>query len=63
MRLTKAVIAFLTVAAVPAGLPAQETLEIPPEIMEAIQTDVATIHLKKHHHQRALYDRDSGISY
>ena len=34
-----------TFAAAPLAASAQDTLEIPPELMEAIQTDVATIHM------------------
>lgn len=46
MKSMKALGLILAMAAVPASLVAQETLEIPPEIMEAIQMDVATIHME-----------------
>ena len=45
MKLAKALAVLLATAAGPAALSAQETLTIPPEIMEAIQSDVATIHM------------------
>jgi hypothetical protein len=44
MKLIKTFAVLLATVVGPAGLSAQETLEIPPEIMEAIQSDVATIH-------------------
>jgi hypothetical protein len=45
MKGMKAWTVFLALVAGPATVAAQETLEIPPEIMEAIQSDVATIHM------------------
>ena len=45
MKGIKAFAALLVMATIPASLSGQETLVIPPEIMEAIQSDVATIHM------------------
>ena len=45
MKLAKALAVLLATVAGPAALSAQEVLTIPPEIMEAIQSDVATIHM------------------
>jgi hypothetical protein len=45
MKGLKAWTVCLALVAGPATVAAQETLEIPPEIMEAIQSDVATIHM------------------
>jgi hypothetical protein len=45
MKGVKAFAALLVMATIPASLSGQETLVIPPEIMEAIQSDVATIHM------------------
>jgi hypothetical protein len=45
MRGVKTFAVLLAMAVVPATVSAQEALEIPPEIMEAIQSDVATIHM------------------
>jgi len=44
MKFIQACCVLLATALGSASLSAQETLEIPPEIMDAIQTDVATIH-------------------
>jgi len=45
MKLAKALPVLVAMVAGPATLSAQETLTIPPEIMDAIQSDVATIHM------------------
>jgi hypothetical protein len=44
MKGIKTIAILLAMAAIPVSASAQETLEIPAELMEAIQTDVAIIH-------------------
>jgi len=45
MKGIKALAVLLTLATVPASVSAQQTLEIPPEVMDAIHSDVSTIHM------------------
>jgi hypothetical protein len=45
MKGIKTLAALLALAVLPATVSAQDTLVIPPEIMQAIQSDVATLHM------------------